>query len=68
MAALDRGLADATIKMLGRWKSDAYTWYIRTPGSLHATLGKRSKGIEQWTRNSGQKIKRHRTMDPPKLN
>ena len=30
-AALDRGLGDATIKMLGRWKSDAYTRYIRTP-------------------------------------
>lgn len=30
-AALDRGLGDATIKMLGRWKSDAYTRYIKTP-------------------------------------
>lgn len=30
-AALDKGLGDATIKMLGRWKSEAYTRYIRTP-------------------------------------
>ena len=30
-AAMDRGLGDATIKMFGRGKSEAYTRYIRTP-------------------------------------
>ena len=30
-AALDWEHGDATIKVLGRWKSDAYTCYIRTP-------------------------------------
>ena len=29
--ALDKGLGDATIKMLSRWKSEAYIRYIRTP-------------------------------------
>ena len=29
--AAKRGVADATIKMLGRWKSSAYQLYIRTP-------------------------------------
>ena len=28
--AASRGLPDSTIKMLGRWKSDAYTAYVRT--------------------------------------
>ena len=31
--ALEKGISDATIKMLGRWRSEAYTRYIRTPCS-----------------------------------
>ncbi len=29
--AAKRGLGDATIKMLGRWQSNAYQVYIKTP-------------------------------------
>ena len=29
--ASKRGIPDATIKMLGRWESSAYTLYVRTP-------------------------------------
>ena len=30
-AAASQGINDATIKMLGRWKSEAYQLYIKTP-------------------------------------
>ena len=30
-SAQDSGISDANIQMLGRWKSDAYKLYIRTP-------------------------------------
>ena len=29
--AAQKGISDSTIKMLGRWKSSAYTLYIKTP-------------------------------------
>ena len=36
--AQQRGIGDATIKMLGRWKSDAYTRYIKTPRAQLSAL------------------------------
>ena len=39
--ALDKGVSDAVIKMLGRWKSDAYTRYIRTPRDQLAAISAR---------------------------
>lgn len=35
------GIQDATIKMLGRWRSTAYQRYIRTPQSELATFSSR---------------------------
>ena len=39
--ALEAGISDATIQMLGRWKSDAYKRYIRTPREQLASLSAR---------------------------
>ena len=36
--AQSRGISDVTIKMLGRWKSSAYTRYIQTPRSQLAAF------------------------------
>ena len=36
--AQSRGIIDVTIKMLGRWKSSAYTRYIQTPRSQLAAF------------------------------
>jgi len=40
-SAKEAGISDAHIQMLGRWKSQAYLQYIRTPRSQLATLSKR---------------------------
>ena len=37
-AATARGIGDATIQTLGRWKSDSYTRYIRIPRNELSTL------------------------------
>lgn len=39
--AADRGIGDATIKMLGRWKSSTYQLYIKTPRQQLAAIAKR---------------------------
>ena len=36
--AAKQGLGDATIKMLGRWKSNAYQLYIKTPRQQLAAI------------------------------
>ena len=36
--ALEAGISDAAIQMLGRWKSDAYKRYIKTPKDQLATF------------------------------
>ena len=36
--AAARGIGDATIQTLGRWKSDSYTRYIRIPRNELSTL------------------------------
>ncbi len=36
--AASRGIGDATVKMLGRWKSEAYQLYIKTPRDQLATV------------------------------
>lgn len=36
--ALKAGVSDAKIKMLGRWESDAYQLYLRTPREDLATI------------------------------
>ena len=36
----DVGISDAHIQMLGRWKSEAYKLYIRTPRSQLAKYSK----------------------------
>ena len=38
--AAQKGVEDATIKMLGRWKSSAYQLYIKTPKSQLAEISK----------------------------
>ena len=38
--AKEAGIADSHIKMLGRWKSNAYQVYIRTPQKELAKLSK----------------------------
>ena len=39
-SAMDAGIADAHVKMLGRWRSDAYQRYVRTPPMELAKLSK----------------------------
>lgn len=39
--AARQGISDATIKMLGRWKSNAYQLYIQTPKEQLAAFSKR---------------------------
>lgn len=39
--AVRRGIGDATIQMLGRWKSDAYRAYIKTPRDQLAEVSRR---------------------------
>ena len=39
--AAERGISDATIKMLGRWKSSAYQVYIKTPREQLASYSSR---------------------------
>lgn len=34
------GVGDATVKMLGRWKSAAYQLYVKTPRSQLAKISK----------------------------
>jgi hypothetical protein len=39
-SAKDAGISDAHIKMLGRWRSEAYQLYVRTPKEQLAKLSK----------------------------
>ena len=47
--AKETGISDVHIKMLGRWKSNAYQLYVRTPRAELAKLSKQmvSKPVEQ---------------------
>lgn len=38
--AIRRGVGDATVQMLGRWKSDAYRAYIKTPRNQLAKISR----------------------------
>ena len=40
------GMEDATIKMLGRWRSNAYQLYIKTPRAQLASLTKQLTGMK----------------------
>ena len=42
--AAERGIGDAAIKTLGRWRSSAYQVYVKTPRDLLAGLSKRLAG------------------------
>ena len=42
--AKDSGISDVHIKMLGRWKSNAYQLYVRSPKDQLAKLSKQLKG------------------------
>lgn len=42
--AAKQGVGDATIKMLGRWKSNAYQLYVKTPRSQLAAISQRLAG------------------------
>ena len=44
--AAQRGIGDATIKMLGRWKSNAYQLYVKTPRQQLAQVSKLLAGKE----------------------
>ena len=39
-SAKDAGISDVHVKMLGRWKSNAYQLYVRTPSDKLAGLSK----------------------------
>ena len=49
--AASRGINDATIKMLGRWKSEAYQLYIKIPREQLAAVTKRLLHKDQPPRN-----------------
>ena len=40
-SAIDAGISDAQVKMLGRWRSNAYQLYTKTPPSELAKLSKK---------------------------
>ena len=40
-SAIEAGISDVQVKMLGRWKSDAYQRYVRTPSEELASLSKK---------------------------
>ena len=40
-SAIKAGISDVQVKMLGRWKSDAYQCYVRTPPEELASLSKK---------------------------
>ena len=40
-SSIEAGISDVQVKMLGRWKSDAYQCYIRTPLDELASLSKK---------------------------
>ena len=40
------GIPDTTIKMLGRWRSSAYTLYIRTPRAQLASVSARLAAVQ----------------------
>ena len=40
-SAIEAGISDVQVKMLGRWKSDAYQRYVRTPPEELASLSKK---------------------------
>ena len=42
--AASQGIGDATIKMLGRWRSSAYQLYVKTPRSELAAFSRRLAG------------------------
>ena len=44
--AATQGVSDATIKMLGRWKSSAYQIYMKTPRQQLASYSRRLGGAE----------------------
>ena len=52
--AAKQGLGDATIKMLGRWKSNAYQLYIKTPRQQLAAVS-RCLVVDTGTTKSGRK-------------
>ena len=54
--AASRGINDVTIKMLGRWKSEAYQFYIKTPREQLVAVIKRLLHKDQPPRN---KVKAH---------
>ena len=39
-SAKEAGISDVHVKMLGRWKSNAYQVYVRTPSDKLASLSK----------------------------
>lgn len=45
--AAEQGISDATIKALGRWKSEAYQVYIKTPKDKLAQYSKVLAGDEK---------------------
>ena len=43
--AAQQGIGDATIKMMGRWKSSAYQLYVKTPREQLAAISQRMVGV-----------------------
>ena len=50
--AAQQGIGDATIKMMGRWKSSAYQLHIKTPRNQLAAMSRRMVGASDCRRNT----------------
>ena len=53
-AATERGMEDSLIKMLGRWESGAYHWYIRMPREQLAMVSRSFRSQQQPASHSNQ--------------
>ena len=60
--AAKEGVGDATIKMLGRWRSNAYQLYIKTPREhLAAVSSQLVKGVRRSTVQRSPRIEQRDT-------
>ena len=63
-AAASKGINDSTIKMLGRWKSEAYQLYIKTPREQLAAVTSQLLQDESPTGKQRQRERKITTTSP----
>lgn len=51
-SAKEAGISDSHIKMLGRWRSDAYQLYIPTPRAELAKFSKPNSDVTEYNESS----------------